>query len=228
MARVILMLAPSRMLRLTLLAISPKGLLTYKRIVIRPLGLCLSIGLCTIAFFVGRMGIKRAFATAMQGKCGELVLLGLWLFIALLMAWTLVSLRRHNLWTGYDTLSSELGHARGHVSSACVGPQHRGACAGSSPTTSRDLCLFACGSTRFSSRVAPSRHGSKGVQNSFSSNRHLRHANPHDTLSASFTRVTKYWIPKYVLANWDPRLDPFHLLVCRYEDMVGEHELDGT
>jgi hypothetical protein len=35
---------------------------------------------------VGRMGIKRAFATTVQGKCGELVLLGLWLFIALLMA----------------------------------------------------------------------------------------------------------------------------------------------
>jgi hypothetical protein len=31
-------------------------------------------------------GIKRAFATSVQGKCGELVLLGLWLFIALLMA----------------------------------------------------------------------------------------------------------------------------------------------
>ena len=69
-----------------LLALSPKGLLTYKRMVIRPLGPCLSIDLCTIALIVGRMGIKRAFATAVQGKCGELVLLGLWLFIALLMA----------------------------------------------------------------------------------------------------------------------------------------------
>jgi hypothetical protein len=69
-----------------LIDLSPKGLLTYKRVVIHPLGPCLSIGLCTIALFVGRMGIKRAFATAMQGKCGELVLLGLWLFIALLMS----------------------------------------------------------------------------------------------------------------------------------------------
>jgi hypothetical protein len=74
------------MLGLMLLALSPKGLLTYNRMVIRPLGSCLSIGLYTIALFVGRMGIKRAFATAVQGKCGELVLLGLWLFIALLMA----------------------------------------------------------------------------------------------------------------------------------------------
>jgi hypothetical protein len=104
MAHVIIMWAPSRMLGLMFLTLSPKGLLTYKRMVIRPLELCLSIGLCTIALFVGRMGIKRAFATAMQGKCGELVLLGLWLFIALLMAWTLVSLRRHILLMGFMTL----------------------------------------------------------------------------------------------------------------------------
>jgi hypothetical protein len=56
------------------------------RMVIRPLEPCLWIGLSTIALFVGRMGIKRVFATAMQGKCVELVLLGLWLFIALFMA----------------------------------------------------------------------------------------------------------------------------------------------
>jgi hypothetical protein len=31
----------------------------------RSLRLCLSTGLCTIALFVGRMGIKRAFATDM-------------------------------------------------------------------------------------------------------------------------------------------------------------------
>jgi hypothetical protein len=40
----------------------------------------------------------------------------------------------------YDTLSSELGHARGHAFSVpCVGPRHasRGACVGSSPTTRR-------------------------------------------------------------------------------------------
>jgi hypothetical protein len=69
-------------LRLMLLALSPKGLLTYKRMAIHPLGLCLPIGLYTIALFVGRIGIMRAFATVVQGKHGELVLLGLWLFIA--------------------------------------------------------------------------------------------------------------------------------------------------
>jgi hypothetical protein len=86
MARVILMWAPSQVLGLMLLALSPKGLLTYMRMVIRPLRPCLSIGLCTIALFVGRMGIKRAFATAVQGKCAKLVLLGLWLLMALFMA----------------------------------------------------------------------------------------------------------------------------------------------
>jgi hypothetical protein len=86
MARVILIWALSQMLGLMLLALSPNGLLTYKKMVIRPLISCLSIGLCTIALFVGRMGIKRDFAIVVQGKYGELVLLGLWLFIALLMA----------------------------------------------------------------------------------------------------------------------------------------------
>jgi hypothetical protein len=93
----------------------------------------------------------------------------------------------------YDTLSSELGHARGHAS--------RGACVGSSLTTPKDLCLFACGSTRLSSRVTSLRHGSKGVRKTFHSNRHLHHANPHDRLCAPLTRVNKSWIPKYVLAN---------------------------
>jgi hypothetical protein len=86
MACVILMWAPSWMLGLMLHALSPKGFPTYKRMVIHPLGPCLSIGLCTIALTVGRMGIKRAFATAVQGKCGERVLLRLLGFIALLMA----------------------------------------------------------------------------------------------------------------------------------------------
>jgi hypothetical protein len=45
------------------------------------------------------------------------------------------------------------------------------------------------------------RHGSKSVQKPLHSNRHLHHAYSHDKLSASLTRVTKYWIPKYVLAN---------------------------
>jgi hypothetical protein len=54
----------------------------------------------------------------------------------------------------YDTLSSELNHARGDASSAsCVGPRHvsHGVRVGSCPMTSNDLCLFAYGSTRFSS-----------------------------------------------------------------------------
>jgi hypothetical protein len=63
---------PSRVLALMLLALCAKRLHTYKRMVIRPLGLCLSISICTIALFVGRMGIKRAFATAVQGKCDDL------------------------------------------------------------------------------------------------------------------------------------------------------------
>ena len=104
----------------------------------------------------------------------------------------------------YDSFSSELGHARGHVSSAsCDGPRHAShdASVGSSPKTSGDFCLLARGSTCSSSRVAPLRHGSKSVPKASRLNWHLHHANPHGNLSASFTRVTKYWIPKYVLAN---------------------------
>jgi hypothetical protein len=103
-----------------------------------------------------------------------------------------------------DTLSSELGHARGHVSStSCVGPLHAcsGACVGFSPTTSRYLCLFSCGSIHLFSWVTSLRHGSKGVRKHFHSNQHWHYANSHDKLSASHTRETKYWIPKYVLAN---------------------------
>ena len=69
-----------------LLALGSKGLPMYKRMVIHPLGPCLPIGLCTIALIVGKIGIKRAFVTAVQGKCGDLVLLSLRLFITLLMA----------------------------------------------------------------------------------------------------------------------------------------------
>jgi hypothetical protein len=47
---------------------------------------------------------------------------------------------------GFDeSFSTELGHARGHASSAsCVGPRHasHGASVGSSPKTSWDHCLF--------------------------------------------------------------------------------------
>jgi hypothetical protein len=31
-----------------------------------------------------------------------------------------------------------------------------------------------------------------------------------------------------LLTLWDPRLGLLCLLECRYGDMVGEHELDGT
>ena len=104
----------------------------------------------------------------------------------------------------YDAFSSELGHDHGHASSAsCVGPRHdsHGARVGSSPKTSGDYCLLARGSTRSFSRVAPLRHGSKGVSRPSHLNRHLHYANPHDKLSASFTCVTKFWISKYMLAN---------------------------
>jgi hypothetical protein len=67
--------------------------------------------------------------------------------------------------------------------------------------TLRDFHFFAQGSTHSSSRVVPLRHGSKSVQQFFHLNKHLHHANPHDKLCASFTRVTKCWIPTYVLPN---------------------------
>jgi hypothetical protein len=54
--------------------------------VIRPVKPFHPIGLYTIALNMGKMGINRAFAIVVQGKCGKLVLLSLWLFIALLMA----------------------------------------------------------------------------------------------------------------------------------------------
>lgn len=104
----------------------------------------------------------------------------------------------------YDSFSSGIGHVRGHASSASsVGPRHvsHGAYDGPSSTPSGGHCLFAGDCTRFPSRVLPLRHVSKGTSKPFHLNRHLHHANPHDKLSASFTRVTKYWIPKHLLAN---------------------------
>ena len=56
------------------------------RMVICTLGLCLQIGLCTVALFVRNMGIKRVFAIAVQDACGELVLLSHLVFIDFLMA----------------------------------------------------------------------------------------------------------------------------------------------
>jgi hypothetical protein len=70
------------------------------------------------------MGIKRAFATVGQRECGETVLLGLCLFIALLMGGmnTCAPKKAQFVDGFYDTLSSELGHARGHApSDSCVG-----------------------------------------------------------------------------------------------------------
>jgi len=104
----------------------------------------------------------------------------------------------------YDCFSSELDHVRGHASSAsCVGPRYasRDACVGSSLKPSGDHCLFAIASTRSSSRVALSRHGSKDVLKTSHLNRHLHHPNPHDKLSAYFTRMAKSWVSKFMFAN---------------------------
>jgi len=103
----------------------------------------------------------------------------------------------------YDSFSSGLGHDCGHASSAsCVGPQHdsHDASIGSSHMTMGDACLFAHGSSRFSSRVVLLRNAPKGVSK-LPLNQHLYHANPHDKLSTSFRRVTKSRVPKYLLAN---------------------------
>ena len=72
---------------------------------------------------------------------------------------------------------------------------------GSSLRPWKDHCFFAFGSIRFSSRVALSRRASKASSNSFRSNLHLHHANPHDKLSAPFIHVAKYWVSKSMLAN---------------------------
>ena len=104
----------------------------------------------------------------------------------------------------FDSFSSGFCRVRGHASNASrIGPRHasRDACVGSSSRPSGDHCLFANENTRFSSRVALSRQVSKGVSSSSHSNRHLHHAHLRDKLSASFTRVAKPWVPKYLLAN---------------------------
>jgi hypothetical protein len=103
----------------------------------------------------------------------------------------------------YDSFSSGLGHDRGHASSAsCVGPRHAShdASIGSSHKTFGDACLFANGTTRSVSRVVLLTNASKGVSK-LHLNQYLHHANPHDKLSAPFMHVTKYWVPKYMLAN---------------------------
>jgi hypothetical protein len=104
---------------------------------------------------------------------------------------------------GFYDSSSELGHDHGHASSAsCVGPRHAShdASIGSSHKTLGDVCLFSLGTTHSSSRVVLLRNASKDVSK-MHLNQHLHHANPHDKLSASFRRVTKSWVPKYMLAN---------------------------
>jgi hypothetical protein len=103
----------------------------------------------------------------------------------------------------YDSFSSGVGHDRGHASrSSWFGPRHvsHGAFDGSLSKTLGDLGLFASGSTRFS-RVAPLRRSSKAVSKSSHLNQPLRHASPHDKLSAPFTRVIKSWVPKHMLTD---------------------------
>ena len=45
------------------------------------------------------------------------------------------------------------------------------------------------------------RYDSKSVSKSSHLNQYLHHANPHDKLSTSFTRMAKSWVSKYMLAN---------------------------
>jgi hypothetical protein len=205
MASVIQMWAPSRMLGLMLLALSPKGLLTYKRMMICSLGLCLPIGLCTIALIMGRIGHQESFFYHRARRMWRGGASRPFVVRSPSHGMNTCEPKKARFVDGfYDTLSSELGHAHEHAYSVSyVGPRHAscGACVGSSPMTSKDFCLFVCVSTRLSLRVAPLRHGSKSVRKPFHSNQHFHHANPHDKLSALLTRVTKYWIPKYVLAN---------------------------
>lgn len=103
----------------------------------------------------------------------------------------------------YDSFSSGFCRDRGHTSSAsCISPRHasRDACVGYSLRPPVDHCLFASGSTCSSSRVSLLRRSSKGVSSSSHLNQHLQHANPHDKLSAPFTRVAKSLVPKSLLA----------------------------
>ena len=181
-----------------LLVLSPKRLLTLKRMVIHPLRLFLEIGLCTIAH-IERFCYRRA-RRMRQARASRP---------------SVVHSPSHGMNTCepkktcfidgfYDSFSSGLGHDCGRASIASfVGPRHgsHGVCAGSFLKTSGDHCLFANGSTRSSSRVAILRHGSMGALKTSKLNRYLRHANPHDKLSVPFICVTKFWVPKFMLAN---------------------------
>ena len=146
------------------------GLLTLTRMVICPLGLCLQIGLCTVALSVRKIGIKRAFATAVQDACGARASRPMVVHCLSRSMNTCVSSKKSDFVDGfYDFFSNRFGHDRGHASiSSCVGPRRgsHGACVGSSLKTSRDHCLFANSSSCSSYRVASLRYDSKSVSKS--------------------------------------------------------------
>jgi hypothetical protein len=125
MARVILMWAPSRVLGLILLALSPKGLLTYKRIVICPQIVPLDRPLyhCSLC---AKDGHKDSFcyyrARKIQRACASRILI---VHSPSHGMNTCEPKKAHFVDGFYDTLSSELDHARGHASSvSCLGPRH--------------------------------------------------------------------------------------------------------
>ena len=173
---------------------------------IRPLGPCLEIGLCTIALFCEKDGHQESFcyrrmrrmrrARASKSSSVHSLSHG--------MKTSEPNTRPHFIDGFFDSFSGGFCRVHGYASSASyIGPRHasRDACVGSSPRPSGDHCLFANGSTPSSSRVALLRRASKGVSSSSLLNQHLQHANPHDKLSAPFTRVAKSWVPKSLLAN---------------------------
>ena len=172
---------------------------------IRPLGPCLEIGLCTIALFCEKDGHQESFCYRRMRRMHR--------------AHASKSFGVHSLSHGmktsepstrprfidgfFDSFSSGFCRDRGHASSAsCVGPRlaSHDASIGSSRKTLGDVCLLTHGSPRFSSRVVLLRNASKDVSK-LHVNQQLHHANPHDKLSTPFMHVTKSWVPKYMLAN---------------------------
>ena len=104
----------------------------------------------------------------------------------------------------FDFFSSGFGHARRRDSNAfLVGLRHDpyGASVGSSHNSMGGHRLFTIDCTCSSPRVASSLHAIKGDLKTSLLNQQLHHANSHDKLGSSFTRVSKSWVPKYMLAN---------------------------